>query len=160
MFIVSYFFCSCKKVSRTWRKIICDDAAALNRCQKAEQVLKVGRSGRASTSHTQRISLKVLVNIYNVSKLHLYVRFLVLSILYFNVYGFFFRNQKTPWGNLTAGWPEMWLNPGWCYLAFRLWPPPAPRLPHPASGSTGEPQRPPRTARPPHSVRASATISR
>ncbi|XP_073338351.1 F-box only protein 5 [Pagrus major] len=35
---------SCKKVSRTWRKIICDDEAALNRCQQAEQALRESRS--------------------------------------------------------------------------------------------------------------------
>ncbi len=32
---------SCKKVSRTWRRIICEDTAALNRCQAAEQELRV-----------------------------------------------------------------------------------------------------------------------
>ncbi|XP_035519568.1 F-box only protein 5 [Morone saxatilis] len=31
---------SCKKVSRTWRKIICEDTVALNRCQRAEQELR------------------------------------------------------------------------------------------------------------------------
>ncbi|KAM8738148.1 F-box only protein 5 [Acanthopagrus schlegelii] len=35
---------SCKKVSRTWRKIICDDTAALNRCQQAEYALRESRS--------------------------------------------------------------------------------------------------------------------
>ncbi|XP_068184006.1 F-box only protein 5 [Antennarius striatus] len=34
----------CKKVSRTWRKIICEDAAALNRCQRAEEALRESRS--------------------------------------------------------------------------------------------------------------------
>ncbi|XP_041644832.1 F-box only protein 5 [Cheilinus undulatus] len=31
---------SCKRVSRTWRKIICEDKAALSRCQNAKQVLR------------------------------------------------------------------------------------------------------------------------
>ncbi|XP_053731590.1 F-box only protein 5 [Synchiropus splendidus] len=31
---------SCKKVSRTWRQIICEDAAALRRCKKAERELQ------------------------------------------------------------------------------------------------------------------------
>ncbi|XP_026165238.1 F-box only protein 5 [Mastacembelus armatus] len=35
---------SCKKVSRTWRKIICDDTAALSRCQRAEEALRESRS--------------------------------------------------------------------------------------------------------------------
>ncbi|XP_042358250.1 F-box only protein 5 [Plectropomus leopardus] len=35
---------SCKKVSRTWRKIICEDTAALSRCQRAEQALRESRS--------------------------------------------------------------------------------------------------------------------
>ncbi|XP_059215448.1 F-box only protein 5 [Centropristis striata] len=35
---------SCKKVSRTWRKIICEDTAALSRCQRAEQELRESTS--------------------------------------------------------------------------------------------------------------------
>ncbi|KAM6915884.1 F-box only protein 5 [Xenentodon cancila] len=35
---------SCKKVSRTWRKIICEDTAAVRRCQRAEQALRESRS--------------------------------------------------------------------------------------------------------------------
>uniref|UniRef100_A0A3Q1EK10 F-box protein 5 n=1 Tax=Acanthochromis polyacanthus TaxID=80966 RepID=A0A3Q1EK10_9TELE len=35
---------SCKKVSRTWRKIIGEDTAALSRCQQAEQALRESRS--------------------------------------------------------------------------------------------------------------------
>ncbi|CAK6960737.1 F-box only protein 5 [Scomber scombrus] len=35
---------SCKKVSKTWRKIICEDTAALNRCQQAEQALRESMS--------------------------------------------------------------------------------------------------------------------
>ncbi|XP_008298248.1 F-box only protein 5 [Stegastes partitus] len=35
---------SCKKVSRTWRKIICEDTAALSRCRRAEQALRESRS--------------------------------------------------------------------------------------------------------------------
>nr|XP_046258923.1 F-box only protein 5 [Scatophagus argus] len=34
---------SCKKVSKTWRKIICEDTAALIRCQRAEQALRESR---------------------------------------------------------------------------------------------------------------------
>lgn len=35
---------SCKKVSRTWRKIICEDRAALSRCQQAEEALRESRN--------------------------------------------------------------------------------------------------------------------
>ncbi|KAM7385337.1 hypothetical protein PAMP_001425 [Pampus punctatissimus] len=35
---------SCKKVSRTWRRIICEDKAALSRCQRAEQALRESKS--------------------------------------------------------------------------------------------------------------------
>lgn len=35
---------SCKKVSRTWRKIICEDTAARRRCQRAEQELRESRN--------------------------------------------------------------------------------------------------------------------
>ncbi|XP_061600941.1 F-box only protein 5 [Cololabis saira] len=35
---------SCKKVSRTWRKIICEDTAAMRRCQQAETALRESRS--------------------------------------------------------------------------------------------------------------------
>ncbi|KAE8280878.1 F-box only protein 5 [Larimichthys crocea] len=35
---------SCKKVSRTWRRIICEDTAALKRCREAEQALRESRS--------------------------------------------------------------------------------------------------------------------
>ncbi|XP_070697357.1 F-box only protein 5 [Pempheris klunzingeri] len=35
---------SCKKVSRTWRRIIYEDTVALNRCQRAEQALRESRS--------------------------------------------------------------------------------------------------------------------
>ncbi|XP_076016491.1 F-box only protein 5 [Genypterus blacodes] len=38
---------SCKKVSRTWRKIICEDKAALSRCQQAEQALRESGSSQA-----------------------------------------------------------------------------------------------------------------
>ncbi|KAA8583566.1 hypothetical protein FQN60_014774 [Etheostoma spectabile] len=31
---------SCRKVSKTWRRIICEDTAALSRCQRAEQALR------------------------------------------------------------------------------------------------------------------------
>ncbi|KAM9344606.1 F-box only protein 5 [Symphorus nematophorus] len=35
---------SCKKVSRSWRRIICEDTAALNRCQRAEQAFRESRN--------------------------------------------------------------------------------------------------------------------
>ncbi|XP_068597788.1 F-box only protein 5 [Brachionichthys hirsutus] len=35
---------SCRKVSRTWRRIICEDAAAPSRCQRAEDALTESRS--------------------------------------------------------------------------------------------------------------------
>lgn len=35
---------SCKKVSRTWMKIICEDSAAMTRCQQAEKSLRESRS--------------------------------------------------------------------------------------------------------------------
>ncbi|XP_054456507.1 F-box only protein 5 isoform X2 [Anoplopoma fimbria] len=35
---------SCKRVSRTWRKIICEDSAARSRCQRAEQELRESSS--------------------------------------------------------------------------------------------------------------------
>ncbi|KAM4600161.1 F-box only protein 5 [Fundulus diaphanus] len=37
---------SCKKVSRTWKKIICEDSAAMRRCQQAEQALRESRSSQ------------------------------------------------------------------------------------------------------------------
>ncbi|XP_044228825.1 F-box only protein 5 [Thunnus albacares] len=37
---------SCKKVSRTWRKIICEDTRAQSRCQRAEQALRESKSSR------------------------------------------------------------------------------------------------------------------
>ncbi|XP_029925770.1 F-box only protein 5 [Myripristis murdjan] len=40
---------SCRKVSRTWRKIICEDNAALSRCQRAEQALRESRSSLGQT---------------------------------------------------------------------------------------------------------------
>ncbi|KAJ4949151.1 hypothetical protein JOQ06_020669 [Pogonophryne albipinna] len=35
---------SCKKVSRTWRRFICEDAAVLSRCQRAEEALGESRN--------------------------------------------------------------------------------------------------------------------
>ncbi|KAM9726879.1 F-box only protein 5 [Menidia menidia] len=35
---------SCKKVSRTWRRIICEDTRAQRRCQQAEQALRESRN--------------------------------------------------------------------------------------------------------------------
>ncbi|XP_070772514.1 F-box only protein 5 [Enoplosus armatus] len=35
---------SCKKVSRTWRRIICEDTASLSRCERAEQAFRESRS--------------------------------------------------------------------------------------------------------------------
>ncbi|XP_023132320.1 F-box only protein 5 [Amphiprion ocellaris] len=40
---------SCKKVSRTWRKIICEDTAVLSRCRQAEQALRESRSSLSQT---------------------------------------------------------------------------------------------------------------
>lgn len=37
---------SCRKVSKTWEKIICEDSAALRRCRQAEQALRESRSSR------------------------------------------------------------------------------------------------------------------
>ncbi|KAF3708028.1 F-box only protein 5 [Channa argus] len=37
---------SCKKVSRTWKKIICEDTLALRRCTKAEEALWESRSSQ------------------------------------------------------------------------------------------------------------------
>ncbi|MEQ2187844.1 hypothetical protein GOODEAATRI_008758 [Goodea atripinnis] len=36
----------CKTVSRTWKKIICEDSAAMRRCQQAEQALRESRSSQ------------------------------------------------------------------------------------------------------------------
>ncbi|KAI9535665.1 hypothetical protein NQZ68_003219 [Dissostichus eleginoides] len=35
---------SCKKVSRTWRRFICEDTAVLSRCQRAEEALRESRN--------------------------------------------------------------------------------------------------------------------
>ncbi|KAM9801619.1 F-box only protein 5-like [Neosynchiropus ocellatus] len=40
---------SCRKVSRTWRTIICEDAAALRRCERAEQTFGSSRLARRLT---------------------------------------------------------------------------------------------------------------
>ncbi|XP_054885675.1 F-box only protein 5 [Poeciliopsis prolifica] len=37
---------SCKNVSKTWKKIICEDLAAARRCQQAEQALRESRSSQ------------------------------------------------------------------------------------------------------------------
>ncbi|XP_028983616.1 F-box only protein 5 [Betta splendens] len=36
----------CKKVSRTWRRVICDDPTALRRCQRQEEALRESTSSR------------------------------------------------------------------------------------------------------------------
>ncbi|XP_038151600.1 F-box only protein 5 [Cyprinodon tularosa] len=41
---------SCRQVSRTWRKIICEDSAAMRRCRQAEQALRESRSSRMKTA--------------------------------------------------------------------------------------------------------------
>ncbi|KAF7658869.1 hypothetical protein LDENG_00006500 [Lucifuga dentata] len=41
---------SCRKVSRTWRRIICEDKAALSRCQRAEQALRESKSFQSQRS--------------------------------------------------------------------------------------------------------------
>lgn len=54
---------SCKKVSRTWRKIICEDTAALSRCQQAEQALKESMSSlrRKGCSLTRDVAVSRVV---------------------------------------------------------------------------------------------------
>uniref|UniRef100_A0A8C9YD35 F-box protein 5 n=1 Tax=Sander lucioperca TaxID=283035 RepID=A0A8C9YD35_SANLU len=41
---------SCRKVSKTWRRIIGEDTAALSRCQRAEQALRESRSSLSQKS--------------------------------------------------------------------------------------------------------------
>uniref|UniRef100_A0A672PRQ7 Peptide chain release factor 1-like, mitochondrial n=1 Tax=Sinocyclocheilus grahami TaxID=75366 RepID=A0A672PRQ7_SINGR len=41
---------SCKKVSQTWRKIICEDQVALRRCREAERTLRVRDLGAVYTT--------------------------------------------------------------------------------------------------------------
>uniref|UniRef100_A0A3P8U848 F-box protein 5 n=1 Tax=Amphiprion percula TaxID=161767 RepID=A0A3P8U848_AMPPE len=62
---------SCKKVSRTWRKIICEDTAALSRCRQAEQALRTGCGltrdvavSRVVLSCMQTLSVSALENPY------------------------------------------------------------------------------------------------
>uniref|UniRef100_W5K7Y7 F-box protein 5 n=1 Tax=Astyanax mexicanus TaxID=7994 RepID=W5K7Y7_ASTMX len=50
---------SCRKVSRTWRKIICQDARALQRCKKAERMLR--ESGRSVGSLSRDFCLSRVV---------------------------------------------------------------------------------------------------
>uniref|UniRef100_A0A8C2WQY1 F-box protein 5 n=1 Tax=Cyclopterus lumpus TaxID=8103 RepID=A0A8C2WQY1_CYCLU len=50
---------SCKKVSRTWWRIICEDRVARSRCQRAEQLLRVSR--RRSCGLTRDVSRSRLV---------------------------------------------------------------------------------------------------
>ncbi|KAM3606073.1 uncharacterized protein V6R79_010244 [Siganus canaliculatus] len=54
---------SCKKVSKTWRKIISEDAAALARCQKAEQALRESRNSlrRSSCGLTRDVAVSRVV---------------------------------------------------------------------------------------------------
>ncbi|XP_029962852.1 F-box only protein 5 [Salarias fasciatus] len=51
---------SCKKVSRTWRTIICEDAAAESRCKLAEQSLRESRSSLKKRNLTGDVSRVVL----------------------------------------------------------------------------------------------------
>ncbi|XP_043112054.1 F-box only protein 5 [Puntigrus tetrazona] len=50
---------SCRKVSRTWRKIICEDQVALRRCREAERTLR--DSGRSSGSLSRDFTLSRVV---------------------------------------------------------------------------------------------------
>lgn len=54
---------SCKKVSRTWRRIICEDTAAQSRCQKAEQVFEESKSSlrQQAPSLTRDVAVSRLV---------------------------------------------------------------------------------------------------
>ncbi|XP_034538211.1 F-box only protein 5 [Notolabrus celidotus] len=54
---------SCKKVSRTWKRIICADTAALSRCQKAKQAQEESRSSlkQKSCSLTRDVAVSRLV---------------------------------------------------------------------------------------------------
>ncbi|XP_026079259.1 F-box only protein 5-like [Carassius auratus] len=50
---------SCRKVSRTWRKIICEDRVALRRCREAERALR--DSGRSAGSLSRDVTLSRVV---------------------------------------------------------------------------------------------------
>ncbi|XP_058652709.1 F-box only protein 5 [Onychostoma macrolepis] len=50
---------SCRKVSRTWRKIICEDQVALRRCREAERTLR--DSGRSAGSLSRDFTLSRVV---------------------------------------------------------------------------------------------------
>uniref|UniRef100_UPI003AAA8E75 F-box only protein 5 n=1 Tax=Centroberyx gerrardi TaxID=166262 RepID=UPI003AAA8E75 len=54
---------SCRKVSKTWRKIICEDTAALSRCQQAEQELRESQSslGQRGCGLTRDVALSRVV---------------------------------------------------------------------------------------------------
>ncbi|XP_074532075.1 F-box only protein 5 [Halichoeres trimaculatus] len=54
---------SCKKVSRTWRRIICEDTVAQRRCQKAKQVFEESRSSlrQHAPSLTRDVAVSRLV---------------------------------------------------------------------------------------------------
>lgn len=47
---------SCKKVSKTWMRIVCEDTTAFRRCQRAEEALRVRK--RANT-HIQNVKRTV-----------------------------------------------------------------------------------------------------
>ncbi|XP_076599821.1 F-box only protein 5 [Chaetodon auriga] len=54
---------SCKKVSKSWRRIICEDTAALNRCRRAEQSLRESRSslGQRGCGLTRNVAVSRVV---------------------------------------------------------------------------------------------------
>ncbi|CAN9499592.1 unnamed protein product [Ophioblennius macclurei] len=56
---------SCKKVSRTWWKIISEDKMALSRCQKAEESLRESRSSlkRRNLTDASRVVLSCMQNL-------------------------------------------------------------------------------------------------
>ncbi|XP_034754692.1 F-box only protein 5 [Etheostoma cragini] len=54
---------SCRKVSKTWRKIICEDTPALSRCQRAERALRDSKSSlrQRSCSLTRDVAVSRVV---------------------------------------------------------------------------------------------------
>lgn len=52
---------SCRRVSRTWRKIICEDEVCMSRCQRAEQALRESRSSLRQTGLTRDMTVSRVV---------------------------------------------------------------------------------------------------
>lgn len=81
--LLFFFHYSCRKVSKTWKKIICEDSAALRRCRQAEQALRVRKLttklyGNLHTMLRKKafLSIKQLTRKCNVfvHNLHLHIR--------------------------------------------------------------------------------------